>query len=130
MKEQSNCAKMSGVGNFEHWVERVAAEKRDLACRLHSLTLQACPDFEESIKWNNPCFSINGVKRCYIAEQRNYMHMGFYNGSRLSNTDGVIEGTGKFLRHIKVRKLTPELEARIKAAVKESALLPPDASSP
>ncbi len=130
MKNQDpNCKRFGGVKNFSEWLERIKPEKRELVMELYDLVRGAFSDFEESIKWGNPCFSFEGAKRCYIAEQASYLHMGFYNGAFLSNPDGVIEGTGKHLRHIKVRELTPNMAARIADAVRQSASLPTSASS-
>lgn len=40
---------------------------------------------------------------CYIAAQREYVNLGFYYGAELDDPQGLLEGTGKKLRHVKVR---------------------------
>ena len=38
----------------------------------------------------------------YIAAQRSYVNLGFYHGAMLPDPDGLLEGTGKRLRHVKI----------------------------
>lgn len=43
---------------------------------------------------------------CYIAPQTKYVNLGFFYGASLTDPDGLLEGTGKALRHVKVHQLT------------------------
>lgn len=42
---------------------------------------------------------------CYIGVHREHANLGFYYGAQLSDPEGLLEGTGKKLRHIKVRDI-------------------------
>jgi hypothetical protein len=42
---------------------------------------------------------------CYLAPQRDRVNLGFFHGSDLPDPDGLLEGTGKKLRHVKVRSV-------------------------
>jgi hypothetical protein len=42
---------------------------------------------------------------CYIAVYAAHINLGFYHGATLSNPSGILEGTGKGLRHVKVSSL-------------------------
>ncbi|WP_219640567.1 DUF1801 domain-containing protein [Cohnella sp. CFH 77786] len=44
-----------------------------------------------------------GTWICYIAAQRNYVRLGFYFGVNLHDPEELLEGTGKRMRHIKVK---------------------------
>jgi hypothetical protein len=39
----------------------------------------------------------------YIAPQKKHVNLGFYYGAELPDPEGMLEGTGKLLRHIKIR---------------------------
>jgi len=41
----------------------------------------------------------------YIGVQGSHVNLGFYHGASLSDPDGLLEGTGKELRHIKIRSV-------------------------
>jgi hypothetical protein len=39
----------------------------------------------------------------YIAPQQKHVNLGFYYGAELPDPEGLLEGTGKLLRHVKIR---------------------------
>jgi Domain of unknown function (DU1801) len=42
---------------------------------------------------------------CYIMPQNDYLNLGFFHGSELLDPTMVLEGTGKKLRHVKIRSI-------------------------
>lgn len=40
---------------------------------------------------------------CYLQPQRDRVNLGFWHGTSLPDPDALLEGTGKALRHVKVR---------------------------
>ncbi len=38
----------------------------------------------------------------YIADYASHVNLGFYKGARIKDTTGLLEGTGKGLRHVKL----------------------------
>jgi hypothetical protein len=59
--------------------------------------------------------SSSGVDRVfYIQAQNGYANLGFFYGMGLTDPDGLLEGTGTRMRHIKIRSLA---EARNPALV-------------
>jgi hypothetical protein len=42
----------------------------------------------------------------YIAAQWSHVNLGFYHGTSLIDSNDLLEGTGKELRHIKLRDLS------------------------
>lgn len=59
----------------------------------------------------------------YIIAQKGYVNLGFYQGARLPDPARLLEGTGKDLRHVKIRSLADadraEVRDLIAAAVTE-----------
>ena len=57
----------------------------------------------------------------YIMPMRGYVNLGFYQGALLQDPDGLLEGTGKGLRHVKIRSLAeanrPAVRALLQAAL-------------
>jgi hypothetical protein len=39
---------------------------------------------------------------CYIAVYAAHINLGFYHGASLDDSTGILEGTGKGLRHVKI----------------------------
>jgi hypothetical protein len=57
----------------------------------------------------------------YIAVQGAHVNLGFYHGAALDDPAGLLEGTGKRLRHIKIRDVAasrnPAIGALLRAAI-------------
>ena len=106
----------------ESWMAGLEPNLRPIAEGLRQLILDACPELEESIKWGNPVFEKSG-KVCYLAATKSYVSLGFFNGAALSDPDGVIEGTGKTIRHIKVRSPGDIQAQRVISWVREAVAL-------
>jgi len=88
----------------ESWLSELDPGLNGIAKALRKIVLEAVPDISEAIKWGNPTFEKNG-KVCYLSANTGYISLGFFNGANLSDPEGKIEGTGKKMRHIKVRSL-------------------------
>ena len=56
----------------------------------------------------------------YISPQRTHVNLGFYHGVALADRSGLLEGTGKNLRHIKIKSATEAKSARIKELLVEA----------
>ena len=101
------------------YISELVSEKRQMAEALRRIIRTADPELRETIKWGNPTYTKNG-NVCYIAQAGDHMNFGFYKGVALSNPDGIIEGTGKGLRHIKVRSMDDILPERFAGLVREA----------
>ena len=100
---------MASKRTFEDWLEGVEPRLRPLATELRRMFLEAAPDLRESIKWGNPCFE-KKLRVFYIASQGDrYVTLGLWQGAMIPNPEGLIEGTGKRMRHVKIRS-AEELE--------------------
>ena len=59
----------------------------------------------------------------YVMPQSEYVNLGFWHGACLPDPEGLLEGTGAKMRHVKVRSVgdaeEPELRALVTAALAE-----------
>jgi len=95
-------------GTFEQIVEAADPKARQIARALRSLIGDVYPAVVE-VPWPRQRVIGYGVgpKKmsehfCYIAVQKNYCNLGFYYGAELPDPNGLLEGPGKLLRHIKI----------------------------
>lgn len=96
-------------GSFEDALAESSAPVKEIARRLRQLIVDAYPDVVE-VPWPKQRIVGYGVgpKKmsehfCYIGAHREHVNLGFYYGAELPDPEGLMEGTGKKLRHIKVR---------------------------
>ena len=56
----------------------------------------------------------------YIMPHSRHVNLGFFQGAHLADPDGLLEGTGKTLRHVKLKKVddvdTPAIRALLQRA--------------
>ena len=88
----------------DSWMSELEPSMREIAQALREIILQAAPGIAESIKWSTPNYA-RGGNVCYLAANKGHVNLGFFNGAGLSDPDGLIEGTGAKMRHIKVKSL-------------------------
>lgn len=91
---------------FEPWVLEQPESLRDVLRSLRDVIFSVGYDYKEGIKWGTPNYWLPKVSRrtiCYLAVHGDYVRLGFFNGASLPDSHGMMEGTGKKLRHIKVR---------------------------
>src|SRR5579864_4411432 len=97
-------------GTFEDAVAKAGAVARALAYRLRKLVADVMPDVVE-VPWPRMRMASYGVgpkKKsehfCYISAQKDDVNLGFYYGAELPDPEGLLQGTGKLLRHVKIRE--------------------------
>lgn len=61
------------------------------------------PHAKQTVKWGWPCWTGNGNIVSLIVA-RKHVSLELWRGAHLEDPDGVLQGTGKDLRHIKLRK--------------------------
>ena len=116
-------------GTFDEAISGTSSQVEAIARQLRDLIIEVYPQVVE-VPWLTQKIIGYGVgpKKmsehfCYIAAQREYVNLGFYYGADLPDPDGLLEGTGKKLRHIKVKEVgmitTPALREMIEASLVE-----------
>jgi hypothetical protein len=110
---------MAGESPGEGFNEILAAcspKVRDLAIRARELIRDVMPAVVE-VPWPTQGIAGYGVgpKKmsehfCYISTHKDHVDLGFNYGSELPDPEGLLEGTGKLFRHIKIN--TPDDLAR------------------
>lgn len=102
---------------FDAWLDDQPANLRSPLVAIRSAILEANPDFTEAKKWGVPNYWLPEISRrtiCMINVFKDqYVRVEYHNGATIQDPESRLEGTGKFLRHIKVRDDDPELLATI-----------------
>jgi len=120
-------AKMKDVathGNFDDIVAMADDAMRPICLRLRALIVSLHKDAFE-IVWPKHRIASYGVgpkkmteHYAYIGLQKSHVNLGFYYGAILPDADGLLEGTGKKLRHLKIRSLDVVESRAVRALLK------------
>lgn len=94
---------------------------RPVARRLREVVLQIDAGAVESVRLGDRSATYGVGPRkmrdgyCYVLPYTSWVNLGFYQGTSLPDPEGLLEGTGARLRHVKIR--SPEEADR--AAVRD-----------
>lgn len=88
---------MSEVDNaIESWPE----PQKSIGRSVRRIILAAGDGLHEGIKWGSPTFF--GTRNvCNLICHKDHVNLQLFDGARLDDPEGVLEGTGKGMRHIK-----------------------------
>ena len=60
-------------------------------------------DVRELLHDGHPTACVADAAFAYVNVFRTHVNVGFFRGAELSDPNGLLEGTGKFMRHVKLR---------------------------
>jgi hypothetical protein len=96
-------------GSFDEALSGSSSHVEEIARQLRDLIIEVYPEVVK-VPWPEQRIVGYGVgpKKmsehfCYIGAHRDHVNLGFYYGAELPDPKGLLEGTGKKLRHIKIR---------------------------
>lgn len=86
------------------YIENAPLEQKEIMNILRHLIHQNIQDVVEDFKWNRPIFKTT-KEFAYFLANKNYLTLGFTkNFEKLDDPNKILEGTGKTMRHIKLKK--------------------------
>lgn len=94
----------------------------DLLRELRRLIREEAPEAGESIKWGHPTYEAR-CNICYVSAHSEHVNLGFFRGADLDDPQRLLEGTGKSLRHVKVRPGDPVPEDGIRGLLRDAFAL-------
>ena len=98
----------------EHWFATAPGGLGLLAKRWFDELRSCGPDVLELLHDGHPTACVGNLAFAYVNAFRNHVNLGFFFGSALEDPAGVLQGSGRFMRHA---KLTPD-PARSEPAIR------------
>jgi hypothetical protein len=96
---------------------------QEAANQLRAFMKKTLPKVKEGINpWHIPIFESNGPI-CYYMAGKNHITLGFIRGTSLPDPEGLLEGTGKNLRHVKIKSLDDLKQKGLRELLKSAAAL-------
>lgn len=85
------------------YIENAPADLRAIMEALRSFIHENVDEVEELFKWSRPVFH-SSSDFAYIQVNKKHVNLGFFNGSELlEDPQKTLQGTGKAMRHIKLK---------------------------
>jgi len=93
--------KMKAYASYSLW-EKEESKTNKLTKIVSKYVHAVVPHLETSVKWGQGCFLKNGKPAMYIHTEPNHIQLGFYAGAKLKDPSKLLEGKGKYIRHLKI----------------------------
>lgn len=115
------------MDDFEELLVNNKPEAQALALELRALVRRLLPKAQEKIYkgWGVADYGFGGPGRGFltIGPQKGYVNLYFMDGVDLPDPAGLLEGTGKRLRHVAIRRPQDLKNRHIHALVRKAAKL-------
>jgi len=109
-------------GDAEGWYRELGAPQREIAAAMRRLIRSAAPKLEERILWGMPWY-LGKEKVFVVMATGQRINLGFWRGTALKDSKGLLEGTGKGMRHVKLRSLGEVRAPAVRALIREALAL-------
>ena len=71
---------------------------------LRELIFSLVPNANEQFKWSRPVYTTD-KDFCYLKTTKKAVTLGFFEFDKIKTNNHLIEGTGKSMRHIKIKTI-------------------------
>jgi hypothetical protein len=112
---------MKTYASFDDYMKDQSAKNQVIIRALRRFVKRVEPKLSESVKWGNGCWIGTSGPVAYVYSATGYVQFGFFNGAALKDPKGLLEGSGKFVRHTKVRDAAGIDEPAFAALLKQAA---------
>lgn len=106
----------------DNYIAQLKDDQAEIVAKVRELILEAAPDADESIKWAQPVYEINGPF-AYIKAFKNSVNFGFWRGVDIQDSYDLLVGSGEKMRHVKLVNLDDINEGAFKDYVQQAIKL-------
>jgi hypothetical protein len=93
--------------DIEVWMQGHSGELGAIARHWFEIMRNCGDDVRELLHDGHPTACVGDAAFGYVNAFRAHVNVGFFRGAEIADPDCLLEGTGKFMRHVKLR---PESE--------------------
>jgi hypothetical protein len=99
------------------WLNSEPAELRALACVWFSRIRRCGDDVRELMHDDCPTACVQDAAFAYVNTFKSHVNVGFFHGSALADSAGLLDGSGKRMRHVKLVPGKPIDEGALRALI-------------
>jgi hypothetical protein len=101
--------------SVDAWMRQHADELGDIARHWFEVMRRCGDDVREVLHDGHPTACVGDAAFAYVNAFKAHVNVGFFRGAQLADPAGLLEGTGRFMRHVKIR---PENTVDVQALAK------------
>lgn len=88
--------------SFSDWKSDQSLKNRKLITEVSKIIIDLAPEIKTTVKWGQGCWAEGKNHKVFIHSAPNHIQLGFYTGYKLKDPENLLQGTGKFVRHVKI----------------------------
>ena len=100
---------------IDTWMEEQSDELGAIAHHWFEVMRNCGDDVRELLHDGHPTACVADAAFAYVNAFSAHVNVGFFRGAEITDPEGLLEGTGKFMRHVKLR---PERDVDAEALMK------------
>jgi hypothetical protein len=104
------------------WMRTHAGELGDLAQEWFEVMRKSGDEVRELLHDGCPVACLGDAPFGYVNVFTAHVNVGFFHGARLPDPAGLLEGTGRFMRHVKLRPGRPTDAAALNRLIERAYL--------
>lgn len=101
----------------EAWMREHAGRLGTIAQRWFEVMRGCGGDVRELLHDGHPTACVKEAAFAYVNAFTNHVNVGFFGGAEIDDPEGMLEGSGKFMRHVKLRPDCNINEAALKKII-------------
>lgn len=88
---------------IEAWMHAHSGQLGTMARYWFEVMRNCGDDVQELLHDGHPTVCVVDAAFAYVNAFKAHVNVGFYQGANLADPNGLLEGTGKYMRHVKLR---------------------------
>ena len=88
---------------IEVWMRERSGELGSIARRWFDVMRSCGPEVRELLHDGHPTACVDDAAFGYVNAFRDHVNVGFFRGAEIVDPEGLLEGSGKLMRHVKLR---------------------------
>jgi len=87
----------------DRWMTEHSGELGAIAKRWFDVMRRCGSDVRELLHDGSPTVCVGGAAFAYVNAFKAHVNVGFFRGAEIADPEGLLEGAGRFMRHVKLR---------------------------
>ena len=87
----------------DRWMTEHSGELGAIAKRWFDVMRRCGSDVRELLHDGAPTVCVDGAGFAYVNAYKAHVNVGFFRGAEIADPEGLLEGDGRFMRHVKLR---------------------------
>ena len=105
---------------IDRWLENQSGELAAIASEWFEVIRGCGPDVRELMHDGYPTGCVQDAPFAYVGAFKAHVNVGFFHGASLPDPEGLLEGGGKYMRHVKLKPRQTIDSAALKALITEA----------